>query len=568
MIRIATIEQTRAIEAAADAAGTSYQQMMENAGRAAANRALQLLEDIAEPRVTVLVGTGNNGGDGLVTGLLIAQEHKQAEVRFYLLAERDDQYIQVAREADLFIAKAEDDTDKRVLRNMVASADLVIDALFGIGVRLPIRDEAQKILRNTNRALRERHNTQPDQVNINPAATNQIPRPSPVLVLALDCPSGLDCDTGEVDSNAIHADETITFITAKPGHFHFPGAEAVGRLIVAQIGIPENLPELEAINKQVIDAETVRETLPERGANSHKGTFGSALVVGGSVNYVGAPGLSAEAAYRIGTGLVTVASANVVVMALAAHLREATWLLLPHDMGVIAESAEEVLTKELSKYQALLLGPGMGKEETTSKFMLNLLRQQQATKPKSRKRALGFQAVSDGDAETDEETSSQLPPLVIDADGLNILAEQDEWWTLLPENTIITPHPGEMARLAEIETSDVQADRWKLAREKAAEWNTIIVLKGAHTVIAAPDERFAVLPFKNNALATAGTGDVLAGMIVGLRAQGLASFEAAVCAGYLHGLAAEIVLRESEARSLVAGDLLMAVGTALRELMQ
>ncbi len=567
MIRIATIEQTRAIEAAADAAGTSYQQMMENAGRAAADRALELLAGIESPRVTVLVGAGNNGGDGLVTGLLIAQDNQEAEVRFYLLQERDDQYIEVAREAGLFLALSQDDADKRVLRNMVASADLVIDALFGIGVRLPIRDEAQKILRNTNRALRERRSAVPEQVTINPARTGQIPRPAPVRVLALDCPSGLNCDTGELDNNAIFADETITFITAKPGQFHFPGANAVGTLSIANLGISENLSELKDISDHVVDAELVREKLPERHVDSHKGTFGSTLVVGGSVNFVGAPGLSAQAAYRTGTGLVTVAGANVVLMALASQLREVTWLLLPSDMGVVAEGAVDVLRKELHQYDALLIGPGMGIEETTSKFLFNLLEQSEEPKTKSRKRSLGFQIAEDTHAEDEAEAENHsLPPLVVDADGLTLLAEKDAWWKFLPAETILTPHPGEMARLAGIEVGEAQSNRWQLAREKAAAWNVVLVFKGAHTVITAPDGRLAVLPFKNDALATAGTGDVLAGLITGLRAQGMSAYDAAICGAYLHGLAGEYATEAGNARAVIAGDLIDSLAAVLRDL--
>ena len=237
MIKVATVDQTRAIEEAADATGYSYKEMMEQAGRSAADRALKVLETVHEPRVTVLVGPGNNGGDGLVTGLLIAQDRADADVRFYLLAARNDDYTQTANEAGLMVVTEDSDSDKRLLRQMVASADLVIDALFGIGVRLPIRDAARTILQQTNRALNERRRTRPDTVSIILDETGQIPQPPPIYVMAIDCPSGLDCDTGELDSNAIVADETVTFITAKRGQFLFPGAKAVGRLTVADIGV-------------------------------------------------------------------------------------------------------------------------------------------------------------------------------------------------------------------------------------------------------------------------------------------------------------------------------------------
>src|SRR5688572_31720845 len=173
VFRIVSVERMRAIEAAADASGIPYAKLMENAGRAAADRALKIIEEVPEPKATVLVGPGNNGGDGLVAGLLIAQGNPEALVRFYLLKERpeDDPYLQVAKEAELLIATAEGDSDKRVLRHMVASSDLVVDALFGIGVKLPVRDESAKVLRAVNQALNERRSARPESVTLNPAKT-------------------------------------------------------------------------------------------------------------------------------------------------------------------------------------------------------------------------------------------------------------------------------------------------------------------------------------------------------------------------------------------------------------
>lgn len=568
MIRIATIDQTRAIEAAADASGYSYAAMMQHAGERAGERALVQIAGLVQPMITVLVGAGNNGGDGLVAGLHIAQQHPEATVRFYLLKERDDEHFQAVQQAGHFVAYAEHDKDKRVLRNMVASADVVLDALFGIGVRLPIRGDAQKVLHNAKRALNERRQAllapereQPlrQAFSLHQEA-HPVPRP---FVLAIDCPSGLDCDTGDIDANSLPADETVTFITAKVGQFLFPGAEAVGVLSVAPLNVPADLSELRAVQTRLVDAETVRATLPARTPGSHKGSYGRVMVAAGSVNYIGAPALAAEAAYRAGAGLVTVAAPHNVVAALASRLLEATWLLLPHDMGVISESAVDVLLEELGKVAALLIGPGMGTEETTRKFLRQILKQEQAT-PHKHKRAIGFHADVEQDEEPAEPAAFHLPPLVIDADGLNMLAELPEWWTLLPEQTIITPHPGEMARLCGLETADVQRQRWQLAQEKAVQWQVVLVLKGAHTVIAAPEGDFAVLPFKNDALATAGTGDVLAGLITGFRAQGVSAYEAALLGAYLHGLAGELAAQQQPGRSVIAGDVLAAIGQALR----
>jgi ADP-dependent NAD(P)H-hydrate dehydratase / NAD(P)H-hydrate epimerase len=566
LFKVTDIETTRKIEEAADADGYSYQAMMESAGRATADRALSILAGIDNPRVTVLVGAGNNGGDGLVAGLLLAQDNDDADVRFYLLKARDDDYMTVAREAGMFIALSDDDGDKRVLRNMVASSDLVIDALFGIGVRLPIRDDAQKILRQANAAINQRRREHPEQLTVTLNAGGQIPQAPPIYVLAVDCPSGLDCDTGDLDKNAIPADETITFITAKRGQFLFEGASAVGKLTVADIGISRRLDPYQAVQTTVADADHVQSCLPTRAPNTHKGTYGRALVVAGSVNYIGAAALSAQAAYRAGAGLVTVGAPNLVIQALAGRLIETTWVLLPHDMGVIAEGAVDVLAKDINQMKSLLIGPGLGTEKTTREFLQALLQRPTQAAKKPAKRKLGFQMATADDSDTAEDDTITLPPMVIDADGLNLLADIESWWTLLPEQTIITPHPGEMARLTDTTTDEIQANRWQMAQDKAREWGCIVMLKGAHTVIAAPDGQLTVLPFKTDALATAGTGDVLAGLIVGLLAQGVAPFDASVAAGYLHGLAGTIAGDKYSTRTVVASDVLAEIGTAYRQI--
>jgi hydroxyethylthiazole kinase-like uncharacterized protein yjeF len=205
----------------------------------------------------------------------------------------------------------------------------------------------------------------------------------------------------------------------------------------------------------------------------------------------------------------------------------------------------------------LLIGPGMGHEEPTNAFLRGLLQGDDQAK----KGNLGF--VTRAASAEQPHGFAFSSPLVIDADGLNLLAEMEDWWTLLPANTILTPHPGEMGRLCRIDTAEVLSDRFSIAREKAAEWGAVVVLKGAYTVIAHPDGRLAVIPFATDALATAGTGDVLAGCITGLLAQGVAPFDAAVAAAYVHALAGELAGRELGGRAVLAGDVLRALPDAL-----
>lgn len=564
MIKVVSVEQMRRVEAAADTSGVSYEQMMEHAGRATAERAkafLNRLPNTEEARITVLIGAGNNGGDGLVAARILAQE-TQALVRLYLLKRRDDPLFEAAQQTGAFIAFAKDDQRYRVLTNMIASAHLVIDALFGIGVTLPLRDDAAKVLRAAKAALNETDDESIEDGVIAPADIASRRRQSRPYVLAVDCPSGLNCDTGEIDRNALPADETVTFIAAKPGLFAFPGAEAVGALSIAGIGVPQSVEGLKDEPRFVVDADHVLSLLPARRPDAHKGTYGRALIVGGSVNYTGAPGLAARAAYRAGAGLVSVGAPTPTISALAAGMLEATWLLLPHDMGALSSAAAPILREEVANCQAMLLGPGWGNDKATRDALQKLLAKSET--PRS-KRAIGFSASAPAGESAAEQTP--LPPLVIDADGLNLLGELENWRELLPAETILTPHPGEMSRLSSVDTADVQARRWEIAADKSREWNAIVVLKGAHTLIAHPDGRVAVLPFKTAALATAGTGDVLAGLIAGLLAQGMKPFDAAVCAGYLHGAAGEMAAKtRGSARGVVAGDVLDALGEVYRML--
>lgn len=559
MIKIVTVEEMRAIERAGDVAGVSYAAMMDNAGRALADRILDRLVGAPSAQITILVGSGNNGGDALVAGRLIAQESPH-QVRFYLYKPRadDDVNFSAVHDAGLVIQEAEQDPQFDTLREWIATSQLVVDGILGIGLTLPIKGKLAEFVQAAGDAL-----TAARQM---PAPTTYVTPDGPTvgsaltpIVIAVDCPSGLDCDTGQVDTLAIPADETVTFAAAKVGQVLFPGAGLCGTLHVANIGLPDQLPALDEVLPTMPTAPDIRVILPDLPADAHKGTFGKVMNVTGSLNYTGAAALAAEAAYRTGAGLVTVAAPQVITPVLATQVPEATWLLLPHDLGVIAEGAAPIVREALAGYNALLLGPGWGHEAATGAFLTALLDQSTG---ESRHHRIGF-APHTSPTETDPSPNAALPPMVIDADGLNLLSEREDWWTLLPENAVLTPHPGEMARLTGLTREEVNAQRLSLPVAKAAEWGCVVVLKGAFTVIAAPDGQLLVLPFAEPALATAGTGDVLAGTIVSLLAQGCDPFQAAVIGGYAHGLAGRLARAYAQtARSVTARDVLGALGDA------
>ncbi len=544
-MKLVTVQHMKAIEAASDAAGHSYDAMMDRAGAALA-QVIRSRLDVRGKRVLVLAGLGNNGGDGLVAAKHLREAG--ADVVCYLLKARDDARVAAAREAGAFIGALPDDRGLRVLRLGSNGADVIVDALFGTGARLPLPTDAHKLL-NTVRSDVEARRGKDDGLNV-PAWPEPIGSP---LIVAVDGPSGMDFDSGALDAGALPADVSVTFAYPKLGHTRFPAAAACGELIVADIGVD---PALAAdVTLEMADARMIRPLLPARPAGAHKGTFGKVMIVGGSVHYAGAPTLAAAAAYRSGAGLVTVAAPRLALPGVSARLSEATFLPLPEEMGVVSAEAVPVLAGGLAGYRAMLLGPGLTHEKDAAAFVERLIGAQPAAR-----RRMGF-ATTSADAEADRVA---LPALVVDADGLNILAGIDAWWARLPQSSVLTPHPGEMTRLTKLSADDIAADRIGLATKFAREWGHVVVLKGAFTVVASPDGNAVVMPFANPALATAGSGDVLAGAIAGLRAQELAAFEAALCGAYLHGLAGEIARKEIGAAGVVAGDLLPRLPAALR----
>jgi NAD(P)H-hydrate epimerase len=537
-LKVVSVDEMRAVEKAADASGLTYALMMENAGRSIAQAILQRLPEIAGKRVAILVGAGNNGGDGLVAGHHLAEAG--AQVAAYLVRERaaDDPNLVRFKAHGALVASADSDQRERVLRSMIASADVVIDAVLGTGFRLPLEGAAREVLAA--------------------AASVLSTRPSPPLVVAVDCPSGLECDTGEAAPEAIPASLTVTLAAAKPGLLSFPGAGLVGELVCGDIGLPVGFELLARAPVDVATADFVRGWLPRRPRDAHKGTFGRAIVVAGSVNYPGAAALAGEAAYRVGAGLVTLAVPSILQSLLAPQLPEATWLLLPSEMGAIGEGGAAVLQPELASTQALLLGPGFGRDPATQTFLIRLLRGEVGARA-----SLGFLH----NAQSGKAAPTTFPGCVMDADGLRLLGAQDCWWELLPERSVLTPHPGEMSALTGLDKEAIQRNRVDTARQAAAKWNAIVVLKGAHTVVADPAGPCAILPFATSALARAGTGDVLAGAIVGLLAQGVEAWRAAVLGAYLHGRAGELAAEALEdPAGVLAGDILACLGPSIAEL--
>ena len=537
-MKLVTVSQMQSIEKEADAGGLTYDRMMQNAGQGLADLLFDLLEEDIETEIVGLVGPGNNGGDTLIALTELAREGWKASA--YLVKRKKDDLVKNLVEAGGQLISGENAFEK--LAQAIQTSDILLDGILGTGIQLPLKKDIAELLSELNNIL--------DSLEQGP------------LVVAVDCPSGVDCDSGQVADETIPADMTVTMAAVKQGLLKLPAFEFVGDLEVVDIGLPEDLASYNEIKTEVADDQSIAALLPERPLASHKGTFGTALIAAGSVNYTGAAVLAGEAAYRSGAGLVTMAVPSPVHAALAGRFPEGTWVLLPHEMGVMSGSGAEVLAKNFERASALLIGPGLGMENPTREFIENILEAKYSSKKTTQR--IGF---VHREAEESGEVNSKLPPMVIDADALKLLAQVKDWNEKIPAPAILTPHPGEMAVLTDLSKELIQEKRQEIAAQYAQLWGHVVVLKGAFTVVAAPDRRTTVIPVASPALSRAGTGDVLAGLIVGLRAQGLEAYEAAIAGAWIHARAGLYAADDlGTATSVLAGDVLDSISDVISDL--
>ena len=510
-MKIVSSVEMREIEARCESEGISTKELMENAGRTFAEEVREWGEGVAGKNVVVLVGPRNNGGDGLV-----AARHFHdwvANVYVCLCAPRSeaDENLQHLIARGLQPIGVYEDGGLERLSEALRSAEIVVDAVLGTGRSRPISGKIEEIFAELGKARGSNAH---------------------LRVAAMDVPSGADADSGQGDPAGPSADLTVALGYPKIGMFAFPGASRVGELRIVDIGIPEGLAD--HISLEMLTGPMVKALLPKRPSDAHKGTFGRLVAVAGSGQYVGAAYLACAAATRVGAGLVTLACSPVVRSIVGARAAEVTYI--PLEDGDGEQDWRAAIDEGVEQADALLVGCGLGRDARVWELA----------------KALLLNADTEG------------PPAVVDADGLNALASEEGWWERLGREVVLTPHPGEMSRLMGASTKKIQGDRIGTAREAARRWGKTVVLKGAHTVVARADGRAVVSPFANPGLASAGTGDVLAGAIAGLVAQGLGVWEAALAGVYLHGVAGEMGREEIGEAGLVASDLLIRLPGAVR----
>ena len=477
--------------------------LMENAGRAVAHRALAMLPPGGA--VAVYCGTGNNGGDGFVAARHLA--NAGCRVRLFLAADGKEPRGDAAANREIVrrLRLPVRELATSSARREAWRPDLVIDAVLGTGLHGEVSGGAAVLIRAIHAA--------------------EAP------VLAVDLPSGLESDSGRLAELSVAATRTVTFALPKLGMALYPGRQAAGEVEVADISIPHALLDDARLRTEWLDAAWTARVLPPRPPAAHKGDAGRVFVLAGSEGMVGAAALSSFAAVRGGAGLVTLGCPRSLIDVLAGKLTEVMTFPLPEtDSRAPDLAALDALRDRAASADALAIGPGLGRHPRTGDLLRAFVHDCRC-------------------------------PLVLDADALNLLAGAERF----PPQAVLTPHPGELARLTGATIAAIEADRVAAARNAARRFGCVVLLKGAATLVAAPDGRLAVNSTGTPAMATGGVGDVLTGLVAALLGQGLAPYEATCAAAYLHGLAGEIAAREIGGIGIAAGDLLERIPAARGE---
>jgi NAD(P)H-hydrate epimerase len=514
-MRIVNADEMAAIDRTTiDRVGIPGVVLMENAGRGACEVMWRHFPDLAGKRVLVLAGGGNNGGDGFVIARHLWQRRVQVDVCCLRQPAdyRGDARINLAILDNLGVPVEvmAGTTDIPQLRERLAAADLVVDAILGTGLNAPVSGVYRNVIE----------------------LVNEVGRP----VFAVDLPSGLDATTGLPLGVCIRATVTATFGLAKIGQLVTPGCSFVGCLEVVDICLPRSVTEMVEPPRLWLDLRELAPLVRTREMASHKGSFGHVLVVAGSVGKTGAGAMASMGAARAGAGLVTLAVPVSLHGFMEVKLTEVmTEPLAETAEQTIAEAAVPRLEELLQAKAALALGPGISTQEETRRVVLRLVQ-------------------------------GSPCPVVVDADALTVLVAHLGVLKRARAPVILTPHPGEMGRLTGLSPAEVQGRRLELAHAFSREHGVVLVLKGARTLVASPEGRLAVNGSGNPSLASGGTGDVLTGLIAGFLAQGLAPFQAACLGVYCHGAAADRLAPRYGDRGLLASDLLPEIPSVLKAL--
>lgn len=511
-MKISSASQMRQIDTdAINVYGIPEIVLMENAGRETANEAVKLCGGSVKKTFCIIAGCGNNGGDGFAAARHLLNE--RAKVKIFIVGNTEhftpsakvNYDILMNMKAEIYQITTERDWNR--LQIALTFSDCIIDALLGTGVHGELRENVKKcisILNSSNRPI-----------------------------LSVDMPSGVNADTGAVSPVAVKATVTLTLGLPKIGLIMYPGCNYTGKIIVNSIGLPHMLLSRDSIKQEAVDGTFVENHLAKRPRDAYKGSCGKVLTVAGSLGLTGAAALSSSAVLRIGGGISTLACAESLYDIMAVKSTEVMTRPVPEiKPGILGGSALDVLTKMADGYDAVLIGPGLGRDDETCRMVRDFAK-------------------------------SVNKPLIIDADGIFAFSQSPDELKQLKQTPILTPHFGEMATLLHVSIEDVKQNLWDIVRKAAEYFNAIFVLKSERTIVAYPDGNIFVTTTGNAGMATAGSGDVLAGTIAGLVAEKSCGSMAAPIGVYLHGLAGDIAAENGQA-GLIASDILANLPRARR----
>ncbi len=493
--------------------------LMESAGRGAYTMLVQIFPNIFLQKVGIIAGRGNNGGDAFVIARYLME--KGINTNIFILGPKKKISGDAKANLDLIeklmkkhktcsIREIIDQDGFNKAKSKLLHHDIFIDGILGTGLNSDVRGFFKDVILALNNSK------------------------SPVF--SIDIPSGLNADTGKPMGISINATATATFAHPKIGHILHPGDKHTGELEVVDIGIPNFITKQFNPKLNLLEERDVNKLFLPRNSESHKGNFGHVLILAGSPGKTGAAALAANAAMRCGTGLVTLGVPQSLNPSVEPQITEAMSYSLPDKgQGILIESAFEKIV-EISKYKDVIaIGPGIGTDKSTKKLIAKLVK-------------------------------TINIPIVMDADCLNLIAENPQILKKAKADIILTPHPGEMARLSNTTTTQIQENRLESARNFSSEFGITIVLKGANTIISLADKKAYICPVGNPGMASGGMGDVLTGMVAGFRAQGFSSENASIAGTYIHGLSGDILAESMGTFGFLASDMITTIPKAIDQL--
>ncbi|MDP2944992.1 MAG: NAD(P)H-hydrate dehydratase [Atribacterota bacterium] len=513
-MKVVTSQQMREIDRKAiEENKISGLALMENAGLRIFQSLKDIYSDLRLKKIIIFAGSGNNGGDGFVVARHLYDYGVKVKVfllaPFHKIKDEAGENLNIIDKVGVELIEVET-VKLEEIQKVIQNSDLIIDAILGTGLQGRVTDLKAEIINLINVANKE--------------------------VVAIDVPSGLNADSGKIEGPCIKATHTITLALPKIGLLLFPGASFAGKVKVEDIGIPSYLLKNNKIKTNMITKEIVKSLLPFRATYSHKGSFGKVLILAGSVGMTGAAYLASEAAMRSGTGIVVLGIPRSLNQIMEIKLTEVMTLPLAETVKQsLGEEAEETISKLMKNYSVLGIGPGISRQAETQRLVRKIIEKSNI-------------------------------PLVVDADAIYALSKDTNILKKVKVPMVITPHPGEMAKLINKGIDYILDNQLDIAREIAQEFGIVVVLKGARTIVANKEGEAYINIGDNSGMATGGTGDVLTGIICSLIAQGADSFSAAIAGVYIHSLAGDLARDIKGERGMIASDILSHVPQAFLSL--